>query len=222
MPFPAFILSKLEQLFTILLFPHYFQLVKAHNRFVSTIRRYFRMKKIGLICATILAGLSLSACNNMASQKSHSSSSSSSKPVKIVKQHKTHKQTAKKNKAKKQSQSTSSSSQVQNNSTINQRNNGNNQQTTTKQSNNGGQQQAQGKSQGEINRERGYDPNGAPLLPGQDHAAGSNPDGTPDAWVQGQIDWAKQNGYLNPDGTETQKGIQADQEVERDSQPGMP
>ncbi len=29
-------------------------------------------------------------------------------------------------------------------------------------------------------------------LPGQDHAAGSNPDGSPDAWVQGQINWAKE------------------------------
>ncbi|HAM86285.1 MAG TPA: hypothetical protein DCP87_01765 [Lactobacillus sp.] len=69
-----------------------------------------------------------------------------------------------------------------------------------------------------MNRERGYDPNGAPLLPGQDHAAGSNPDGSPDAWVQGQIDWAKQNGYLNPDGTETDKGRAADQEVEQNEQ----
>lgn len=65
--------------------------------------------------------------------------------------------------------------------------------------------------------ERGYDPNGNPLLPGQDHAAGSNPDGTPDAWVQGQIDWAKQNGYLNPDGTETDKGRAADQWVEENA-----
>ena len=78
-------------------------------------------------------------------------------------------------------------------------------------------QQNQGKSLSEINMERGYDPNGNPLLPGQDHAAGSNPDGTPDAWVQGQIDWAKQNGYLNPDGTETDKGRAADQWVEENA-----
>lgn len=74
------------------------------------------------------------------------------------------------------------------------------------------------KSQDEINCERCYDPNGASLLSGQDHAAGSNPDGTPDAWVQGQIDWAKQNGYLNSDGTETDKGRLADQEVEQNEQ----
>lgn len=63
------------------------------------------MKKIGLICATLLAGLSLSACNNMASQKSHKASSSS---VKIVKHHKHHKKTEKKKKAS-SSQATSSS-----------------------------------------------------------------------------------------------------------------
>ncbi|MGL5898334.1 MAG: hypothetical protein ACRCZW_01480 [Lactobacillaceae bacterium] len=50
-------------------------------------------------------------------------------------------------------------------------------------------------------------------MPGQDHAPGSNPDGTPDPWVQGQIDWEKENGYLNPDGTLTQKGQQANDEV---------
>lgn len=54
-------------------------------------------------------------------------------------------------------------------------------------------------SQGETNRQRGYDPNGAPLLPGQDHAAGSNPDGSPDAWVQWQID--HQNDTTFPDET---------------------
>ncbi|MGM0215019.1 hypothetical protein [Enterococcus sp. AZ109] len=48
--------------------------------------------------------------------------------------------------------------------------------------------------QGQQNIQNGYDPNGQPLLPGQDHAAGSNPDGTPDSWVQGQLD------RLTPDG----------------------
>ena len=41
------------------------------------------MKKIGLICVTLLAGLSLSACNNLASQSHKASSSSSS--TKVVK-----------------------------------------------------------------------------------------------------------------------------------------
>lgn len=171
------------------------------------------MKKIGLFCITILAGLSLAGCNNLASQSHKAASSSSS--TKVVKHHKNHK---KANRSKDKQSSSSSSSQAAN---ANQQGNNGNQQATA-QSNNGGQQQTQGKSQGEINRERGYDPNGNPLLPGQDHAAGSNPDGSPDAWVQGQIDWAIQNGYMNPDGTNTPKGQTAEDEVERDSQPGMP
>lgn len=162
------------------------------------------MKKICLICITALSGLSLVACSNSASQKTDKKSSSSSiTATKAVKHHKTHKEN-------KQSNSTSSvnsqnSSETSNNQTI---------QQVKPQTN-------ITKSQSEINRERGYDPNGNTLLPGQDHAAGSNPDGSPDAWVQGQIDWEKQNGYLNPDGTETQKGIQADQEVEANADPSV-
>ena len=49
------------------------------------------MKKIGLICATLLAGISLTACSNSASQKSNKKSSSSSvTTTKAVKHHKTH------------------------------------------------------------------------------------------------------------------------------------
>lgn len=170
------------------------------------------MKKIGLICAALLASISLTACSNSSSQKSTTSSSSSTKVVK-------HHEKAKSE--KKQSQSSSNSEQSSSQITNSQ--NPNTQQSV--QSSNNQQQGAQSgvtKSQSEINRERGYDPNGAPLLPGQDHAAGSNPDGSPDAWVQGQIDWAIQNGYMNPDGTNTPKGQAAEDEVERDSQPGMP
>ena len=157
------------------------------------------MKKIGLICATALLGMSLTACGSQSTKKASSSSKTSSS--KVVKHHKK----ANKHSEKKQESASSNSSSVASSSSQQSQSNGNGQ-----------------LSQGEINRQRGYDPNGNPLLPGQDHAAGSNPDGSPDAWVQGQIDWAKQNGYLNPDGSETQKGIEADQEVERDSQPGLP
>lgn len=164
------------------------------------------MKKIGLICAAALIGLTLTACSSSSSQKSTNSSSSSS--TKAIKKHKT----SKKNKQEKKQSSTSSASSSSSQTATQQ-----GEQSTTQST----QQEIQtntAKSQGEINRERGYDPNGAPLLPGQDHAAGSNPDGSPDAWVQGQIDWAKQNGYLNPDGTETDKGRAADQEVEQNKQ----
>ncbi len=77
-------------------------------------------------------------------------------------------------------------------------------------------QQPQQKTQSQINMERGYDPNGAPLLPGQDHAAGSDVYGNPDPWVQGQINWAIRNGYMNPDGTDTEKGKQLEQQLESD------
>ena len=170
------------------------------------------MKKIGLICAALLASISLTACSNSASQKSTTSSSSSTKVVKHHEKAKSEKKQSHSNSNSKQSSSQSANSQ----STSTQQ---------SVQSSNNQQQEAQSgvtKSQSEINRERGYDPNGAPLLPGQDHAAGSNPDGSPDAWVQGQIDWAIQNGYMNPDGTNTPKGQAAEDEVERDSQPGMP
>ena len=172
------------------------------------------MKKIGLICATALMGMSLAACSSSSSQKSADSSSSTVKSTKAVKRHKS---TEKK---KQQSSTNSTESSSSQNSQASQ--------TSTQQSVQSSNNQQQGaqsgvtKSQSEINRERGYDPNGAPLLPGQDHAAGSNPDGSPDAWVQGQIDWAIQNGYMNPDGTNTPKGQAAEDEVERDSQPGMP
>lgn len=170
------------------------------------------MKKIGLICATALMGMSLAACSSSPSQKSATSSSSSTKVVKHHEKAKSEKKQGHSSSNSKQSSSQSANSQ----STSTQQN---------VQSSNNQQQGAQSgvtKSQSEISRERGYDPNGAPLLPGQDHAAGSNPDGSPDAWVQGQIDWAIQNGYMNPNGTNTPKGQAAEDEVERDSQPGMP
>lgn len=158
------------------------------------------MKKLGLICATVLACSSLAACGTQSSTKKATSSSGKTSS-KVIRHH--HKSKKKQNKS---NNSASNNLNSQSNSSI---------------SNQQGNQQA-AKSQGEINRERGYDPNGAPLLPGQDHAAGSNPDGSPDAWVQGQIDWSIQNGYMNPDGTNTPKGQAAEDEVERDSQPGMP
>ncbi len=125
------------------------------------------MKKIGLICAALLAGISLTACSNSASQKSNKKSSSSSvTTTKAVKHHKVRKE------SKKDTQSSSSSA-------VSSQSNSQASQTSTQQSVQSSNNQQQGaqsgvtKSQSEINRERGYDPNGAPLLPGQDHAAGS-------------------------------------------------
>ena len=85
------------------------------------------MKKIGLICAALLAGISLTACSNTASQKSNKKSSSSSvTTTKAVKHHKVRKE------SKKDSQS-SSSSAVSSQA---------NQTSTQQSSQNGSQQQA--------------------------------------------------------------------------------
>lgn len=89
------------------------------------------MKKIGLICAALLAGISLTACSNTASQKSNKKSSSSSvTTTKAVKHHNVHKE------SKKDTQSSSSSAvSSQSNSQVSQ--------TSTQQSGqNGSQQQA--------------------------------------------------------------------------------
>ncbi|MDU5509537.1 hypothetical protein [Enterococcus gilvus] len=94
--------------------------------------------------------------------------------------------------------------------------------TTPEERAKGAQMEADANSQwhqGQENIQNGVDPNGNELLPGQDHAAGSNPDGTPDPWVQGQIDWAIENGYSNPDGTPTEKGQQAIDEVNANASP---
>ncbi|MBD8085583.1 hypothetical protein HUK45_04880 [Limosilactobacillus sp. c9Ua_26_M] len=159
------------------------------------------MKKIGLICAVTLTGMSLAACGNQSSKESSSSSKASSS--KVVKKHKTKQSTS-----SKKSSSTSSNAKTSSHQ---------NQQTSqTQTSNNGGQQL----TQGEINRQRGYDPNGAPLLPGQDHAAGSNPDGSPDAWVEWQLDWQqKSGGQYYPDGTPTpgsQRTPEENESIEND------
>lgn len=59
------------------------------------------MKKIGLICAVALAGMSLAACGNQSSKESSSSSkTSSSKVVKKHKRHDSKKQSESSNKSK--------------------------------------------------------------------------------------------------------------------------
>ena len=89
-----------------------------------------KLKKISLICSTVLIGLALTACGNSSSQKSTTSSNSLSKATKVVKHHK------KANSEKKQSQSSTNSQQGSSQ-------NANGQSTNTQQSGqNSSQQQA--------------------------------------------------------------------------------
>ncbi|KRM69759.1 hypothetical protein FC35_GL001077 [Limosilactobacillus coleohominis DSM 14060] len=83
------------------------------------------MKKVGLICITALASLSLVACSNSTAHKSHSKATSSSK---VVKHHKKH------NKKKTGASSYSTSEQATSSPTTQTNSNQNN----TQQSNNQG------------------------------------------------------------------------------------
>lgn len=150
------------------------------------------MKKLGLICATLLAGLSLSACNNLASQSHKVSSSSSS--TKVAKKHrKNHKNTE--NNANSQSKTrTSSANDVQN---VDQ--NSSSQQSSTtasSQSNN---------SWSDVDKALNQPYKGYPTYRDYLNANGGDPD------VQRQTDQMQtqqeiQDGYANPDGTPTAKG----------------
>ncbi|MDV8947767.1 hypothetical protein [Limosilactobacillus reuteri] len=72
------------------------------------------MKKIGLICAALLAGISLTACSNTASQKSNKKSSSSSvTTTKAVKHHKVRKESEKDTQSSTNSADSSSSQNSQ-------------------------------------------------------------------------------------------------------------
>ena len=98
---------------------------------VKSYKGVIKMKKIGLICAALLAGISLTACSNSASQKSNKKSSSSSvTTTKAVKHHKVRKE------SKKEPQSSSSSA------VSNQSNSQASQTSTQQSSQNGSQQQA--------------------------------------------------------------------------------
>ena len=70
------------------------------------------MKKIGLICAVALAGISLTACGNQSSKKASSSSKASSS--KVVKRHKHKKQTKKKQNTSSSNASSTSSEKASN------------------------------------------------------------------------------------------------------------
>ena len=173
------------------------------------------MKKSLTLGVTLLTALSLAACGNSQAKSDKAKKDSSS----LVAKKKAHakKESIKKAKAasesKAKAESESKASSIAANSSSAASVVASQSQAAQSSSAARTQKTTQSKSQGEINRERGYDPNGNKLLPGQDHAAGSNPDGTADSWVQGQLDWAVQNGYENPDGSNTAKGQQAEDEV---------
>lgn len=151
-----------------------------------------KLKQLSTMAVALLCSVSLAACGSTSTKSTDSSSSTSTSSSHKAKHHKKHTSKRAATKA-----SSNSDAQAQGNTNGTTAGNGPKRHLT----------------QGEINRMRGYDPNGNPLLPGQDHAAGSNPDGTPDAWVQWQIDWEREHGNdYYPDGTPTPGGNAANQQ----------
>lgn len=163
-------------------------------------------REIISLCAIALVGVTIGALG----LSNHSSSvKQADEATTKVKKDKSQKKSSKKSvevdKPKENSQSQEQSSQTTN---VGVQQSSQSSSTTNSQSqtqNATAQQQQPQKTQGEINKERGYDPKGNPVMPSQDHAPGSNPDGSADSWVKGQSEWLRQNGLTNPDGTLTQK-----------------
>lgn len=169
--------------------------------------------------ALILLNLTLSACST---KSSSTASKQSSKTVKVVK-HKANKKSTNKDKSQRSDkQAAKSTDNKQTATTQSQQKNqqqvstNNSQQNSNQSQGNANQQNQQPKTQGQINMERGYDPKGHPIMPGSDHAAGYNPDGTEDSWVKGQDEWLHKNGLINPDGSPTQKAKDMEAQSEND------
>lgn len=170
------------------------------------------MKKITLLAVATLTVLSLAGCSKSSKPVHHHATK-----TELVAKKKAKKEAAEKAKKKKQAEKKKKAEQKaklakQKQAKLAAQKAAANQQAQQNQQlqSNQGQQHL---TQGQINQQRGYDPAGAPIMPGSDHAPGANPDGTPDAWVQGQNEWAIQQGYENPDGTETEKGKELEQGI---------
>lgn len=150
------------------------------------------MKKIGLICATALMGMSLAACNNSAAQKSSKSNSSST--VKSTKAVRHHKHTEKKNQQSSTSSTESSSSQ---NSQVSQ--------SSMQQS---GQNTKQGSAQQQTTQSSNNSNSDPHLADGTDvyDLPYSDPR-NPDSYKQGELmDIAGDPKYQNPDGSMNEQG----------------
>lgn len=147
------------------------------------------MKKIGLICATALMGMSLTACSNSSSQKSNKKSSSSSiTTTKAVKHHNVHKESKKDT----QSSSSSTKSSSSQNSQVSQ--------SSMQQS---GQNTKQGSAQQQTTQSSNNSNSDPHLADGTDvyDLPYSDPR-NPDSYKQGELmDIAGDPKYQNPDGS---------------------
>ena len=114
-----------------------------------------KLKKISLICSTVLIGLALTACGNSSSQKPTNSSNSSSKTTKAVKHHKVRKESEKDTQS-----SSSSAASSQSNSQASQ--------TSTQQSGQNSSQQQAVQSTQQSNSQQASQSNSNGLPPAND------------------------------------------------------
>ncbi|ARU19656.1 hypothetical protein [Ligilactobacillus salivarius] len=166
------------------------------------------MKKINAIIVALLSISVLSACSNSNSNSRTSSESYKSSSLKAKKAKESSKKKAESiKKAKEEAKKKASESEKKASESAA---TASSQQITQQQDTNTYQAQSSTpvKSQSQINMERGYDPKGNPVMPGQDHAPGSDVYGNSDDWVRGQTEWLKSQGltdtsqYNNPENNE--------------------
>lgn len=165
------------------------------------------MRKFNIITISLLSLSLLGACSNSNSSDRASSDSSKSSSLKAKESSikKAKAELKKKESSIKKAQSESKKAESEKEASEN--TSATNSQQVTQQKNSDSYQTQTStpiKSQSQINMERGYDPKGNPVMPGQDHAPGSDIYGNPDSWVQGQIDWAKSQGMIDSNGNETE------------------
>ena len=175
-------------------------------------------KIVKLGCIALLTTVLLAGCAGR-SDNSKANSSSKSKSEKLARESSKRKEESKRkaSESKKKAESkkaTSESAKAESDAQVASEQTSSQVQQSSEQTQQTAPVQSQPKTQSQINMEHGYDSKDNPVVPGQDHAPGTDVYGNSDSWVQGQVEWAKQNGYLNQDGTPTEKGQQADAEVE--------
>lgn len=153
------------------------------------------MKKIVLICATVVLGATLTACSSSSSQKSAKSSSSSSS-TKTVKKHKA----TKKNKQEKKKQSSISSASSSSSQAVTQQNTSNTQTETTNNSQQSAQQQF---NKSDPNTWHNVPYKGYPSYDAYCEANGGDPEVQAETVNMQHANNVKM-GIENPDGSETQ------------------
>jgi len=146
------------------------------------------MKKLGLICASLVMGISLAACSNSASQNSNKKSSSSSVTTKAVKHHKESKTKDSNSDVSENTNSSISSAKSSNSQNVASSNASSSQNSS---------------DEDKLNKALNEPYKGYPSYAAYCEANGGDPDVQAET-AKMQHDWNVKQGIENPDGSETQ------------------